>query len=631
MSAITGIFLRNGEQVDYKSIQKMNDRLSHRGPDGSGVFVDGPVALGQQMLHTTPESLNEKLPFEDESSGLVITADARIDNRDELAPLLGLENSVKEPDSLVILKAYQKWGEKCPEKLLGDFAFAIWDPAKEVLFCARDHMGLKPFFYYLSDDAFYFATEIKAILTLFDVPNKINKLKVAFYLINSRKWDNEFTFYEDIFRLLGANSIKIEDQIHHINKYWELDPDLRIKMDSEEEYINAFREIFREAVNCRLRSAFPVGVRLSGGLDSTSVVCMAKKILKEKDPYFTHIETYSYVTDDVPQINERHYIEKTIGTGQIQPTYIDVSKISPFEEINTVFQYQDQPFFTPQMSMMRTLNKKINENKIRICLDGEGGDHISAIGPSYFKELLLLFRWGAMIKEITGLSKRTNQKFLNIILNQVFLFFPKKMREIILNIWGNNNYDYVSNHILNKDFIKKLNGKNDFKNLKNRPSEGTETTRKYHYNALTRTSVTSIYETINVADAEFSLERRSPFFDKRLVEFCYAVPNEIKFKNGWNRYLHRAAMKGIIPEEIRCQPFKLGVPPISRRNLLFFGKDCLDEIISVDNKILGEYVDLDVISEIYQKYKLGSRGNEVLFLWFCANLYFWLQKIDNRK
>lgn len=631
MSAITGIFLRNGDQVDYKSIQKMNDRLSHRGPDGSGVFVDGPVALGQQMLHTTPESLNEKLPFEDESSGLVITADARIDNRDELAPLLGLENSVKEPDSLVILKAYQKWGEKCPEKLLGDFAFAIWDPAKEVLFCARDHMGLKPFFYYLSDDAFYFATEIKAILTLFDVPNKINKLKVAFYLINSRKWDNEFTFYEDIFRLLGANSIKIEDQIHHINKYWELDPDLRIKMDSEEEYINAFREIFREAVNCRLRSAFPVGVRLSGGLDSTSVVCMAKKILNEKDPHFTHIETYSYVTDDVPQINERHYIEKTVGTGQIQPTYIDVSKISPFEEINTVFQYQDQPFFTPQMSMMRTLNKKINENKIRICLDGEGGDHISAIGPSYFKELLLLFRWGVMIKEITGLSKRTNQKFLNIILNQVFLFFPNKMREIILNIWGNNNYDYVSNHILNKDFIKKLNGKNDFKNLKNRPSEGTETTRKYHYNALTRTSVTSIYETINVADAEFSLERRSPFFDKRLVEFCYAVPNEIKFKNGWNRYLHRAAMNGIIPEEIRCQPFKQGLPPISRRNLLFFGKDYLDEIISIDNKILGEYVDLDVISEIYQKYKLGSRGNEVLFLWFCANLYFWLQKIDNRK
>ena len=166
MSAITGIFYRNGRNVNYDQIKKMNDSISHRGKDGSGVWIEGSVALGHQMLHTTQESLLEKLPFKDETSGMVITADARIDNRTELALVLKLENNEKVPDSTFILKAYQKWGEMCPDKLLGDFAFAIWDPYKKQLFCARDHMGVKPFYYYLSDDALFFATEIKAFFTM---------------------------------------------------------------------------------------------------------------------------------------------------------------------------------------------------------------------------------------------------------------------------------------------------------------------------------------------------------------------------------------------------------------------------------------------------------------------------------
>ena len=181
MSAITGIFYRNGRDVNLDQINKMNDSLSYRGNDGSGVCLDGSVALGHQMLHTTKESILEKLPFKDENSGIIITADARIDNRDELASTLKLENNSKVPDSLFILKAYQKWGEQCPEKLLGDFAFVIWDNQK--IFCARDHIGVKPFYYYLSNNAFFFASEIKALLTNPEIKYQINKTKDSIFLI----------------------------------------------------------------------------------------------------------------------------------------------------------------------------------------------------------------------------------------------------------------------------------------------------------------------------------------------------------------------------------------------------------------------------------------------------------------
>ena len=138
MSAITGIFMRNGKKVDPELMKKMNDKLAHRGPDGSSTWCEGSIGLGHQMLWTTPESLHEVLPLEED--GLVITADARIDNRDDLCEELGIRDEEDVSDSYFILKAYAKWGEDCPDKLLGDFAFVIWDKKRgEVILCPGPH------------------------------------------------------------------------------------------------------------------------------------------------------------------------------------------------------------------------------------------------------------------------------------------------------------------------------------------------------------------------------------------------------------------------------------------------------------------------------------------------------------
>jgi len=168
MSAIVGLYRRNGQPADRADLERMAESLAHRGPDAAGLWNNGPVGLGHRMLWTTPESLHEQLPLVNKSEDVVITADARIDNRDELIAALGLSEwpHGEISDSGLILCAYEQWGEGSPKRLLGDFAFAIWDGRSQTLFCTRDHFGVKPFYYHQSAQVFVFASEIKALLCI---------------------------------------------------------------------------------------------------------------------------------------------------------------------------------------------------------------------------------------------------------------------------------------------------------------------------------------------------------------------------------------------------------------------------------------------------------------------------------
>ena len=371
MSAITGIFYRNGQKINPTLIKKMNDELAHRGKDGSEVWCDGSVAFGHQMLWTTQESLKEKLPFQDDLSGLVITADARIDNRKELSEELGIEDNENISDSYFILKSYQKWGEKCSEHLLGDFAFAIWDQNNEKLFCARDHMGVKPFYYYLDNNIFVFATEIKALFCIPSLNYGLNKMKVGLYLKMDRT-DKELTFFNNILSLTAAHFISISQKFELKKIYWKLNPETKIVMDSEEEYFKAYKEIFTEAVNCRLRSAFPIGFDLSGGLDSSSVVCTAKNILTKKNSQAV-IETFSQTYDYFTESDERYFIKKVLDLGAISPNYIKCDNVNPLTDLDTILWYQDQPFSLPFLSILSEVFQKMKLKKIRIHLNGIGG------------------------------------------------------------------------------------------------------------------------------------------------------------------------------------------------------------------------------------------------------------------
>ena len=253
------------------------------------------------MLVNTPQSLAESLPFYAPAWGLTISADARIDNREELFARLAIpadqQNAI--PDSQLILQAYGKWGRDCAAHLLGDFAFAIWDEGEQRLFCARDHLGHKPLFYHCTNDAFIFATEMKGLFAATALPRTLNQSWVADALTVLMA-DNEYTPYQAIWRLPPAHWFAISAEEFTRETYWRLDPAREICLPSEADYVEAFREKLTEAVRCRVRSVFPIGSELSGGLDSSTVAGLAARQTQADGIEFT---TFSHVlgeTDRAP-------------------------------------------------------------------------------------------------------------------------------------------------------------------------------------------------------------------------------------------------------------------------------------------------------------------------------------------
>lgn len=609
--------MRNGKDVDPELMKKMNEKLSHRGPDGSDIWCEGPVGLGHQMLWTTQESLHEKLPFEE--NGLIITADARIDNRDELSKDLGLRDEEDVSDSYFILKAYQEWGEECPDKLLGDFAFAIWDRENERLFCARDHMGVKPFYYYLSNNRFLFTTEIKALFNIPEVPYKLNELQLAFYLSGIYD-ERSLTFYKDIFRLPSAHYMTIDNKKSKIRRYWKLDPNLETILDSDEEYTQKFLEIFTESVRCRLRSLHPIGFELSGGLDSSSIVCVAKSILKKNDND-TQINTFSQVYNDIKECDESYYINKIIDLGGINPYYLDADQISPLNEIGNILWYLEEPFFANNRHSFWILYKNMQKKGTRVLLTGMDGDTTVSHGHNYLKELATTFKWKKLINEINTLSTQFNKDIPKIILNKLILPMAP---ESIVKWWVINIHKNPRVMFNNTEFVNKL----DFKNY-SKPYRKfnftAKNTKEYHYMTLINGIHQSLLEVLDRNTAPFSIEPRHPFYDKRLIEFCYSIPTEQKIRSGWGRWLLRNTMEDILPREVQWRHDKINFAPVRDRNLILFEKEYLDKLIYKNSEILKDYIDLDEFKAMYEKYKSRSKGYNHKLIEKLVLVIIWLE------
>lgn len=628
MSAITGFFLDKGRSVDPHLIKSMNDSLSYRGPDGSNIWCEGSAAFGHQMLHTTPESLNEKLPFFDEKEGLAITADARIDNRSELIKDLGIEGPKGITDSEIILKAYQKWGEKCPQKLLGDFAFAIWDKQNETLFCARDHMGVKPFYYHLSDNGFFFATEIKALLCIPEIPRKLNELKAADYLISMDE-DRKNTFYENIFRLPAAHTFSINFKNNDLKQYWSLDPSYELNLGSDEEYTKAFHDIFEEAVKCRLRSAYPVGSELSGGLDSSSVACTAQKLLSNEK---RRLKTFSIVFNDLPDCDESYYSKIVSNSADFDPHFIKSDGINPFKVMDNPSWPNEEPQFAHSMYVFWFLYKKAREEGVRVILNGYEGDATVGKGFCLLHELARKRKFKTLIKEIKGTSSLLN-------LNPYKMFFYEVIGpmtpEFLRRIWRFFNRDFLYHHdeknFINEDFAKEVNLLKRYEMLKEYFHEKGKGSRENHYYELNSGLYQNVLEELDKIAAVFHMEFRYPFMDPRLLEFCLALPPEQQLFNGWDRIIMRRAMENILPPEIQWRRNKTFFDANFNLNLLKHGKEKFKNMLQNDSNSLGKYVDIMAIADLFNKFKSKSSesvdmGNEPYLLWKIINLHLWLLK-----
>lgn len=635
MSAIVGLYNRDGKPVDKVDVRRMLDSLAHRGSDGAGVWGDGSIGLGHRMLWTTPESLHEKQPLLNQSGDLIITADARIDNRKELITALGLNGDAPGliTDSQLILAAYEKWGEICSEKLLGDFAFVIWDRCKQVLFCARDHLGVKPFYYHLSNRIFAFASEIKALVEVPNVPSRINELRIAYHLqpdFLSR--DKAITFYQDIFRLPPGHKMMLTGGGAHVHSYWSLDPQRELRLKSDDQYSEAFREIFIDAVRCRIRSAFQVGSTLSGGLDSSSIACTARDLLVGQGNGGLH--TFSAIFPELSErelrkIDERPFVDAVVAMGGLIPHYIRADRLSPLEDIERVLWHEDEAVVAPNLYMHWSLYKEAQQQGVRVLLDGTDGDTTVSHGLGYLPELFRGGRWISMVKEAAALSRKRKSPlspWTVIWRYGLDPLIPETYKRIWRQLRGRSQLIEFLNPTINPAFAKRVGLAERAQALLNDLSAPTHSAREQHWRGLNDALLPYVFEMDDKAASAFSVNPRYPFCDRRLVEFCLALPGNQKLHQGWTRIIMRRAMADILPSEVQWRIGKANLSPNFQLRLLDAHRELLEDIIVKDPGLIEEYVDVPALQRVYSRYVSQQTAKDALVVYGAVTLALWLSK-----
>jgi asparagine synthase (glutamine-hydrolysing) len=647
-----------------EELGRMLNSMEHRGPDGVNTWRDGSVGLGHLMLETTPEDQYESLPLIDRSGHFAITADARIDNRDDLIKTLEVRKPDDRPitDTELILAAYKRWGRDCPRKLLGAFAFAVWDAQKQTLTLARDHFGIRPLSYVNQSGQFFACASLEMALVQAGLSDReINDRKVADFLLVPVDVKPKETYWEDVFSIPPAHTVQItpEGRIDQ-EQYWALDPEKETKLDSDEAYIERFRELFEEAVQCRMRSSTPVASMMSGGLDSTSVACTAARGLRGTGE---RLHTLSAVFDSVPESNERSFQKAALEKYEeaMVPTFFEADKAGPLRHLSWTTRHMGRPSGDGNGYIHSELYRRARNQGLRVVLGGFDGDTTVSHGRKYTNELLWSGHWLKLWNEVRHSvefhggdrsdQRRAIRGWIRHYLRENSFTKP------IAKVWRRirNAGEYGSDGKLKtldeggswagetwRQYIRDSLMKKIEPHLKEEESSNKWTKeRDYHYKLLTRPLMEDILRGMDARASAAGIETRLPFYDVRLVEYCLSLPGHLKHRNGWPRWIQRASMEGVLPESIQWRKKKANLSPSYDRGIHNHEKrrlvDLRKEIKEGATK-LNEYADAENISLIASKSIEGEElenTGEKVFLWrsLALNEWFSLQepKADVRQ
>lgn len=638
MSALFGILSIDHRPVQRTVLERMSELLAHRGSDGQGIWSDGQIGLGHRMLWTTPESLLERLPLGNSNAEFVITANARIDNRDELIKLLGLTNSsaAVATDSQIVLSSYQKWGEACTEKLIGDFVFAIWDARKQTLFCARDPLGIKHFYYYHEPGRFFaFASEIKALFALPEVPRQLNEATIANHLLPTHE-DKVSTLYQNIKRLPANHCLSVNREQLRLRKGWAPDLTRELNLKSDKEYAEAFKEVFTESVRCRLRSAYPVGSMLSGGLDSSSISCVAGNVLAQagRDPVHTFSAVWPSIAHVNPKIDERRFMNAVVAAGEFNHHEVRVDHVSPLVDSEKIHWHQDGPISAPNMYMDWSIFKAAQQNGVRVLLGGTDGDTTVSYGYEDLEDFVRRGWWVKLIKETIALSKnmpRSRRNFRKLVWDSAFSpLVPEFAKQGWRLLHGQPRREahedvlppYCRNRPINPDFASRIKLKEKYWELQNASFPSHTTAKEGHWQAISCGMWSYVLETYEKAGAAVSLDLRYPFFDRRLVEFCLSLPPGQRLNGGWTRSILRRAMSGVLPTEVQWRTSKGNLSPGVNLQLLQYERETLEDVVIDHPELIREYVDLVAAQAVYRRYAANplQRHDDVFAMMLIINL-----------
>jgi asparagine synthase (glutamine-hydrolysing) len=608
MCGISGIVNFNNKNIKREVVEKMMQKMKHRGPDDEGIFIEEGIGLGFVRLSILDLSLSGHQPMasDDDRYRMIFNGEVYnyIELRDELKSK-GYQFK-SNSDSEVVLKSYQEWGEACLDKFNGMWALTIYDRERKELFGARDRFGVKPFYYYKDDESFIFASEIKSIKEV--IPSlSINEQAVFDYLSFNRTDYGARTFYNEIEKIPHGHSFRLScDGVFKLHKWY----DLESNCNKESIDAKGYEALFTSAVKLRMRSDVPVGVCLSGGLDSSSVVSVVSKRLNIPD-----IKTFSAVYEKGQHGDESAFIN-LLSPMLNHMNYIKPNAKTFFRELDDFVYAMDEPIPSTSPYAQYKVMQLAHKHAV-VTLDGQGADEQLAgyhyFYGFYFKELLGRMAFGKFFSEIFYYIKQ--QKSLYGVKALLFFLLPENLK-IKMKV---KKTAYIQN-----SFYQRFNKRNRL------ASElyGAGTLKDSLFNHF-EYKLEHLLKWADLNSMRFSIESRMPFLDYRFVEQTLSLKNDSYIKKGTTKYILRESMRGILPEKIRLRYDKIGfaTPENEWFREPFFREMIMDMLDNPTEK-LKRFINTDRAKEMYIKH-LNHETNCSKDIWKWINLDMWLKNNKN--
>ncbi len=647
MCGICGIINLNKEPVDPQTLHQMASTQRHRGPDDEGYLFaplnreggmilaggpDTPTAVYESQLPFCPKQsvdtlapssglhiglANRRLsildlspaghqPLCNEDGSVWVVHNGEIYNYPDLKQELSRRGHTfaSNTDTEVIVHAYEEWGESCLDRFNGMWAFCLLDRRQGKLFLSRDRFGIKPFYYFLDGKTLLFSSEIKGLLTRGLVRPRPDEEALQAYLTVHLTNYNHRTFFREVQELLPGHFLQIDlkSGAHLIRQYYRV-PTETIRSD-DREAIAEFGQIFRDSVKRRLISDVPLGTCLSGGMDSSSIVCSLDRLMREegiKLPGSDIQKTFSARYEDARH-DEGQYIQRVTDSAETEAHFTFPSVDDLLEEVTRLIWHQEEPFGTTSIYAQWCVFRLARQQDVKVTLDGQGGDELLAGYTDYrhpfLAQLLRQGSWAAYRRELRAFTQ-SGESATRLIRRSIRESLSPRFRRATSRLFRSDRFDVPVDASIRNPLVRILD--RDFSN-----------------------SLTNLLRYEDRNSMAHSIETRLPFMDYRLVELCFRLPAEMKIRDGLTKWILRESMTGILPEEVRMRKDKVGFSTPEdtwfRNGLRRFAED----ILASESFRSRPHVDPDMARKDLDRHLAGIK-NRSEALWRILNLELWLR------
>ncbi len=614
MSVQAGIWNFDGEPVDPELLASLSAALKEQGPDGEMTFVDGSVGLLYRPFHTTLESHKEKQPYFS-PDGFVLTWDGRLDNREDFASNVCGAGSSPQTDVALVAAAFGHDGTNCFGHIIGDFALSVWDPTTRTLILAKDYLGTRHLFYYLTSKRVIWCKYLDPIVLLCGAPLTLDDEYVAGYIASDP--EAHLTPYREIKAVPPGTFVTIERCSATIHRYWHFQPKRRIYYATDAEYEVHFLHLFRQAVRRRLRSDRAILGELSGGIDSSSIICVADDLIAQGEAETPDLDTLSLYDSMEPAGDERAYftlVERKRGkTGH----HFDLAKYGELLSLD-YHEFIVAPGFSPGIhGIAAALLELLQSRGYRVVLCGTGGDEFLGGVPNPLPQLADLVvqpQPSKLAKQIAAWSLVKRRPWIHLLYQTLVFLLPAYLRAALTA--QAKAPSWIDVHFAHQHHLA-------IKQLGPQGRYGFWLPSRRE-NARTLVGMMRQFASISAHALRFE-ERRYPFLDQSLIGFLLSIPASQLIRPGQRRSLMRRALASIVPSEILWRKTKGAVV---RSLLSSFGNHWgeLEELFALPFTARQGYVDPTILLNSLASAKVGNAPQLVALL-KTLSLELWLRSL----